>query len=138
MSTTIRRSRKQRGAAMIESALTLPIFLFFTFGLFDFSWVLFRHQVFVHQAQTAARYGAVNPTDLTAIKNMALYNNPAGGTVGLFGLQPANVTVARNGQGTTADRIVVTISNVVFNFVSPGHSGNFTGQPITAVANVEN
>ena len=101
---------RRRGSAMIEATLTLSLFLTVLFSLYDFGWVLFFHQTLVHQARTSARYGAVSPSDLAAIKNVALYNSTSGSGTGLFGLEPANVSVSRNGQGTTSDRITVTIS----------------------------
>jgi len=56
------------------------------FALFDFGFSLFLHESYVHQARVGARYGAISPDDLTAIKNMVLYNGTTGG--GLHGLDP--------------------------------------------------
>ncbi len=131
------RSRR-RGSAMIEATLTLSLFLTVLFSLYDFGWVLFFHQTLVHQARTAARYGAVNPGNLTAIQNMALYNATTGSGTGLFGLDPANVNVARNGQGTTSDRITVTISGYQYTLITMGWAGAYNGKTIEVTIPVEN
>jgi hypothetical protein len=137
--TVRRRKRREQGAAIIEACLTLIIFLTMVFSLFDFGFSLFLHQTFVHQARTGARYGAINPGDLSAIKNVVLYNHTTGSGNGVMGLSPASVSVARNGTpGNRDDRIAVTISGYGFSFVTPGWAGNKTGKPISVVIPVEN
>jgi hypothetical protein len=134
-----RRKRREKGAAIIEASLTLIIFLVMVFSLFDFGFSLFLHQTFVHQARTGARYGAINPGDLTAIKNMVLYNQTTGSGNGVMGLSPASVSVVRNGTpGGNDDRIAVTVSGYSFTFVTPGWAGNKTGKPISITIPVEN
>ena len=123
---------------MIEATLTLSLFLTVLFSLYDFGWVLFFEQTLVHQARTAARYGAVNPGDLTAIQNMAVYSATSGSGSGIFGLQTSNVTVTRNGQGTTSDRITVTISGYQYTLITLGWAGSYNGKDITVSIPVEN
>ncbi len=136
MATRTRTGR--RGSAMIEATLTLSLFLTVLFSLYDFGWVLFFHQTLVHQARTAARYGAVNPEDLTAIQNMAVYSATTGSGTGLFGLETSNVAVTRSGQGTTADRITVTISGYQYTLITLGWAGAYNGKDITVSIPVEN
>ena len=128
----------RRGSAMIEATLTLSLFLTMLFSIYDFGWVLFFHQTLVHQARTAARYGAVNPGNLTAIQNMAVYSATTGNGTGLFGLVPANVNVSRNGQGTTNDRITVAISGYQYTLITMGWAGAYNGKDITVTIPVEN
>jgi Flp pilus assembly protein TadG len=135
---TIKSRTGRRGSALVEATLTLSLFLTILFSLYDFGWVLFFHQTLVHQARTAARYGAVNPSDLSAIKNMAVYSATSGAGTGLFGLAPANVTVNRTGQGTTSDRITVTISGYQYTLITLGWAGAYTGKDITISIPVEN
>jgi hypothetical protein len=123
---------------MIEATLTLSLFLTVLFSLYDFGWVLFFEQTLVHQARTAARYGAVNPGDLTAIQNMAVYSATSGSGSGIFGLRTSNVTVTRNGQGTTSDRITVTISGYQYTLITLGWAGSYNGKDITVSIPVEN
>ncbi len=134
-----KRYRSRRGNALVESALTLSLFLTFLFSIFDFGWTLFFHQTLVHQARTGARYAAVNPGSLDAAKNLVLYNQTTAGTSGIFGLQPSNVTVTRNGTaGATDDRINVNISNYQFVLITFQWAGPHTGKPINVSIPVEN
>src|SRR5258708_19530921 len=105
----ISRTGGRRGNALVEATLTLSLFLTILFSLYDFGWVMFFHQTLVHQARTGARYGAVNPGDLTAVQNMVLYNQTTGSGAGMLGLQATNVSFARSDAGTTVDRINVTL-----------------------------
>jgi hypothetical protein len=132
-----KRYRCRRGNALVESALTVGLFL--TFSIFDFGWTLFFHQTLVHQARTGARYAAVNPDSLDAAKNLVLYNQTTAGTSGIFGLQPANVTVTRNGAaGAIDDGINVNISNYQFVLITFQWAGSHTGRPINVSIPVEN
>jgi len=135
--TSSRRGR--RGNAMIEATLTLSLFLTIIFSIYDFGWVLFFHQTLVHQARTGARYAAVNPTDLAGAKNLVLYNQTTSGTSGIFGLQPGNVSVTRNGTaGSIDDNVTVTISGYQYNLITLGWAGAYNGKTITVTIPVEN
>jgi len=124
---------------MVEATLTLSLFLTVLFSLYDFGWVLFYHQTLVHQARTGARYAAVNPTDLTGAKNLILYNQASAGTSGIFGLQPSNVSVTRNGTaGAIDDRVTVTISGYQYTLITLGWAGAYNGKTITVSIPVEN
>jgi hypothetical protein len=87
------------------------------FSLFDFGYVMFMHQTLASRLQTAARYGSLNPSDTTGIKNYVLYNQTTGSGAGLFGLQAANVTAGRLGSGTTADRVNITVTGFSFRLI---------------------
>lgn len=137
-------TRRDRGSAMIEASLTLMLFLVLLLSIFDFGFTLFLHQTFVHQARSAARYGAVclaGPVTCTTedIKNMALYNRTTGSGKGIMGLSPEAVTVTREGApGLQDDRIVVEIAGYSFVAITPGWAGSHTGQPIRVSIPVEN
>jgi hypothetical protein len=134
-----RRPKRQQGNAVIEASLVLMLFLICVTSLFDFSLTLFLHQSYVNEARLGARYGAANPSDLTAIKNVVLYNKTTGSGTGYMGLPASAVTVARNGtSGGTDDRIVVTISGYNFTWLTPGVAGQKTGQAVVVTMPVEN
>jgi Flp pilus assembly protein TadG len=133
----ISRSKRRRGASVIEASLTLTLFLAVLFTIFDFGYGLFLHQTIVNRARAAARYGALNPGDLAGVRAYVLYNSPMGSGAGMFGLTGSNVTATRIGSGTTADRINVTVANYTFNFVTLSHAGWFSGKPITVSIPVE-
>jgi hypothetical protein len=133
------KPNRERGAASVEAALSFMVFIIILFSLFDFGWTLFLHQSYVNQARYGARWGAINPSDTNAIKNVVLYNSQTGSGTGYLGLDPTNVTVSRLGTaGTTSDRIVVTISGFTFFYITPGYAGQKTGKPIIVSVPVEN
>ena len=110
---TFKRNR-QRGGTLLESVLTLVVFLAMVIGVFDVGEVFFVHQTLTDRARNAARWGAVNAFDPTSIQNLVLYGatTPATGQAASFGLAGSNVTVTRPfaGIGTPEDRVVVTIT----------------------------
>jgi Flp pilus assembly protein TadG len=126
---------RRAGTALVEAALSLMLYMYIVFSLFDFGYVMYMHQTLANRAQSAARYGALNPTDITGIKNYVLYNQSTGSGTGLFGLTSSNVTATRTGSGTSADRITVSISSFHYPMISPGFSG--TGKTITVSIPVE-
>jgi Flp pilus assembly protein TadG len=130
----------RRGNAIIEATLTLTLFLTMLFSIYDFGWVLFFHQTLVHQARTAARFAAINPTSLDSAKNIVLYNQTASGSgSGILGIDPSNVSVTRSGTaGATDDRIIVTISGYQYQIITIGWAGTYNGKPITVSMPVEN
>jgi TadE-like protein len=129
-----------RGSALVEATLVHMLLLMFLFSIFNFAYVLFEHQTLMHQARTAARYGAINPTNLTAVQSMVIYGQPAapdGSPAGIFGLEPSMVSVTRPDQGTSEDRIVIVVSGYKYTLIIPGMAGVFTGRPIQVSMPVE-
>jgi hypothetical protein len=117
----------------MESALVLIVFLTFLIGTLDFAQFLYFHQSLVERVRVGARYAAVNPTDLTGIKNMAVYNSVAAGTQGLLpGLTTSLVNVQVADVGTPAARVTVTISGYPLQFFSPLIAGNRQAQTVSA------
>lgn len=99
---------------MLESVLTLIVFLTLFIGVFDFGEMLFVHQTLTDRTRNAARWGAVNAFDATSITNLVLYGatTPAQGQTPAFGLTAANVTVSRPAAsvGQPEDRVIVTVT----------------------------
>jgi Flp pilus assembly protein TadG len=142
-----KRNSSRRGNALVESALTLSLFLTILFSIYDFGWTLFLHQTLIHRARAGARYAAINPGDLLGARNLVLYDQntavqtalAVAGTAGTFGVLPANVTVTRNGTaGSTEDRIHVNISGYHFVFITFGWAGTHNGRAIDVSVPVEN
>jgi|KBSSwiStaDraftv2_1062776.scaffolds.fasta_scaffold2303241_2 Flp pilus assembly protein TadG len=140
-----RRSR-QKGQAFVEAGLILFIFLTFLIGTLDFGQYLYFHQSLSERARAALRYGITNVADRTGIKNMAVYNDPAGTANGATALVPslttAMIAVCLPGDnagcsdpaGTSESRVTVTISGypmVTFNLLFPRE---FTNKPIAVSA----
>jgi Flp pilus assembly protein TadG len=70
------RSRKQRGAALVEFALVLPLLLLLVFGIIEFGLVLYDKTVITNASREAARYGIVwAPTKPTVSEIQAVAAN---------------------------------------------------------------
>jgi hypothetical protein len=118
-----RRSRRQRGQALVESVLTLTAFLAIFMGMIEVGEILYIHQTLVERTRGAVRWGAVNAWDNTnsptQITNMVLYGTttPADSAAPIFGLSSSNVSVTRpQPDYSSADRIVVSVSGYTLTF----------------------
>ena len=118
-----RRSRWQRGQALVESVLTLTAFLAIFMGMIEVGEILYIHQTLVERAREAVRWGAVNTWDNTnsptQITNMVLYGTPSPGhdSTPIFGLTASNVSVTRpQPDYSSSDRIVVSVSGYTLTF----------------------
>ena len=130
---------RRRGSLMLESSLILLVFMMVLIGTFDISQLLFIQQSIAERVRVAARYGAVNTYDQTAIENMVLYSQPtvpASGTPA-FSLTRAMITVARSDAGTPEDRVSVTVSNFPVEFITPVVAGIANGVAVSACASYE-
>ena len=116
---------------MLESALVLLIFLVVLIGIVDMGQFLYFHQSLTERARVAARYGAVHVYSSPGldIQNVAIYNDPGGAGAGASAVLPyLNTAAGTNGYvsatlvgaaGTDDARIIVTINNYPYNFLSP-------------------
>ena len=127
------RRRRQSGHAMLEGALVMTIFLGFLLGTLEFAQFLYFHQSLVERVRVGARYGAVHPADNTGVKNMAVYNNSAGGTTPMLpGLTTNMVSMDVQSAGTPEARVTVRVTGFPFRFFSLGIAGSRTAAPISA------
>jgi Flp pilus assembly protein TadG len=62
MILTIRRTREQKGAAMVEFALAMPIVFILLFGIVEFGLAFWRKQLLTAGVREGARYGVVSTT----------------------------------------------------------------------------
>jgi Flp pilus assembly protein TadG len=129
-----RRRKATRGSATVEMSLIGAMFFILLFGIADFGQFLFVQQALVERARAAARWGAAtDPTNTTAIQNVALYSQstvPSGGTP-FLGLTASMVSVATADAGTDNYRLVVQISGYSFHVLSPYLAPSYQGPPIT-------
>jgi Flp pilus assembly protein TadG len=128
-----RLRRNQRGSAMVESSLIMMVLFAIVIGIFDVAQVMYVHQGITERVRAALRYGTVNSYNESAIRNVVLYGQTAAptGAQPSFGLTAGNVSVSRLGNNTSADRIVITVTNYSYEFLSPWIAGARTGTPIT-------
>lgn len=59
MSTSLRKNFAQRGVAVIETALTLPLILMVLFGTINYGIALYNKAVITNASREAARFGVV-------------------------------------------------------------------------------
>ncbi|HVQ37236.1 MAG TPA: TadE/TadG family type IV pilus assembly protein [Pyrinomonadaceae bacterium] len=129
------RKGTQSGATLVEFAVGATVFLTAMFAVIEFGRALWIHNALSDAARRAARY-AVNqsastpagvPTtgmnvgpSLTAIRNVAIYGDPAGGSRPLVtDLTPANLNVQYQAFGVGEGTVAVTITNYQFQFAVP-------------------
>lgn len=64
---THRYTRRERGAAIVEMAMILPVIILLLFGVIEMSWLFAQANDIRHGAREGARLAAVNFGDVTAI-----------------------------------------------------------------------
>ncbi len=142
MTKTAKRSQRQRGSAMVETAFIFLVFASMLIGIVDFGQFLFIHSTLTERARAAARYGSVNdPTDTTSIQNIVLYGQASGGSVpqtasstdsGIFNVLRSNVSVTSAGSATQDYKLTVRIHDYSYGIYSPFIAGSYTGPAINA------
>jgi Flp pilus assembly protein TadG len=110
----LNRFRKNdAGAAAIEMAFVLPLFLLFVLGIIEFGrayWTLNSMQLAVDEA---GRYAMVHTTSTDAQIVAAAQAN-------LYGLNANNFTLTSASQTTGGVNYKVITATYVFSFVAPG------------------
>lgn len=120
---------RQRGVAMVELAIVLPLLLAICFGITEFGRAIYTYNTLAKSARDAARYlstqAAADTAAWTTAKNLVRYGNPAGtGSLLLPGLQDSMVEVcdasncaANRNQGSNPaiNTVTVTITGYSFN-----------------------
>ena len=125
----------ERGATLVEFAIGATVFLTVMFCVLEFGRALWIHNALADAARRAARYAVNQPAStppgvkvtgtnvgpsVTAIKNVAVYGDPAGGTQPLVNdLTPEKVNVKYSDFGLGAGTVAVTITEYQFQFVTP-------------------
>lgn len=137
-------SRRQRGVAIIECALVLPLFILLTFAVVDFGRALYQYNTLTKAVRDAARYLSMFPAGsaehVTAAQNLILYGSPTPGTEPLAsGLTSANISApvwSSSGTDPTITTVTVRVANFgftsMFGSVLGVNFGNFTFSDITA------
>src|SRR5258708_19290597 len=130
MNRLMRGSAPDRGAAVVEFALLLPLLLLLLFGIIDFGRALNAQITITQAAREGARLDALNQPNVVSRTQAA--------AVGLSGVSVTVVTSCRPGAGP-GDNADVKVS-YPFTFVTPigaiasffGGSGAASPIPLTA------
>jgi hypothetical protein len=135
-----RRFRSERGAAIIETALTLPLLLLVAVGIFEFGRAYETWQIMTNAAREGARV-AVLPTpipgavDARVREYLQLGGLTSDSTVGVA-ITPANVSLGA--AGTASGSKVTVTYPFTFMVLQPVArlvvSGSTLGGPITLTA----
>jgi Flp pilus assembly protein TadG len=117
-----------RGTAMVESAIVLPVFLTLVGGVYEFSFFVYQEQLATAGVRDAARYLALtadptSPTNQIDAKNIAVYGSINGGASRISGWTSSEVSVGisavDNSSGTYSGGSTVQIVTVATSFVDP-------------------
>jgi Flp pilus assembly protein TadG len=106
-SPSLSGSRLRRsGTAVVECALCLPVLLGLSLGTLQFGYSYFIYSELEQAVRAAGRYASLRPYGsltatpdadyLTAVRNVAVYTDPAGGTIPVA-------------PGLTTDKVAVTM-----------------------------
>ena len=139
--TQAKAKNKQRGAALVETALVFTAALSMIVFIINMGQILLTQQFIAERARVGARNAVVNNWDSTAVRNYVVYGSttaPSGGGAGYMGLTTSEVTftsVADSGIGDA--RYQVTISGVPLTSWIPYMAKSFTAPTVTATAPVQ-
>lgn len=135
---TTRSRRRQRGSAMVESAMVILAALVLLIGIADVGQFLFLHASVMERMRGALRHGALD-YDPVEIENLMLYGKtqPEEGDQPSFNLTAEMVEVTRIDELTSADRVMITVSNYPIDFFTPGFAGRYTGPTLLGVLPME-
>ncbi|RDU94554.1 TadE/TadG family type IV pilus assembly protein [Trinickia dinghuensis] len=109
------KRRKQKGAALVEFAIVLPLLLLVVFGIIEFSLAIYDKAVITNASREAARAGIVlaSPKPTTAQIQQVATNYCSSYLVSLGSsantCPAANVSVS-GAQGTFGSPVTVTVS----------------------------
>lgn len=125
----------QRGATLVEFAIGATVFITAMFAVIEFGRALWTHNALADAARRAARYAVNQPAStpagaktsgmnvgpsVSAIRNVAIYGDPAGGSQPMVsGLTPANLNVQYTDFGVGQGTVAVTVTDYEFQFVVP-------------------
>lgn len=99
---------RARGQAMAEFALLLPVLLLLTLGIFEFGRAYYSYSSIANAAREAARYGVINPTDKTGMRNAGI------NTAIALGLSTSNFLIQCLDDTTPSPNISDTYCNFPF------------------------
>ncbi len=118
---TMKSRNKQRGATLVEFSIAVTVFLLTMFAVLEFGRVLWTHNALMDAARKGARYAVLHKADqIDSVKNVVVYDNPAGGTTPLLeNLSTTNVQVVYNNFTLDGGTVQVTITDYKFHFVIP-------------------
>lgn len=142
--TLLARGRSERGAEMIEMALTLPILLLISVGIFEFGRAYQTWQILTNAAREGARLAILPneaPSDVQARVQQYMQNGqlPNANTATVTVNQTATLSIGANNATASIVTIDYPFSFIVLNpvvrLVVP--NSKLGAAPVTMVASAE-
>ena len=125
----------QRGATLVEFSIGATVFLTAMFAVIEFGRALWTHNALADAARRAARYAINQPAStppgvkttgtnvgpsITAIRNVAIFGDPAGGTKPVvINLTSNNIDVDYQQFGLGEGTVAIIVKDYQFQFVVP-------------------
>lgn len=131
----MKRMRSEKGAALIEAAITVPVILLICVGIFEFGRAYQTQQVLTNAAREGARSAVITGTTDDAVRTRVRNYMQAGS---LPNWETANIAVSRNEDmpgSDTGSKITIDypfqfmVLNPVVRLIAP--ADDKTGAPIT-------
>lgn len=112
------RFKKQRGNALIELSIILPLLILLFLGTWSIGYSCYVYAELEGAVRSGARYGSVSTYDAVnpaafrdAVKNVVVYGDPAGGTQPVIsGLQTSHVNVTISPSVGQPTAVTISIS----------------------------
>jgi Flp pilus assembly protein TadG len=123
------RFQNEKGAAMVEFSIILPLLAVILFGIVEFSLLLYNKQVITNASREGARAGIVAQAPrLAPAEIQQVVNDYAGSHLITFGTASAPVTTIDNSLGTAfGDDLTVTVSYKYDFLVLPNFIASLAG-----------
>lgn len=118
----------ERGAALVESAIILPVFLTLVGGVYEFGFFLYQQQLVTSGVRDATRYltltaDPTNTANQIDAKNLAVTGSIDGGVARVSGWSAADIAVAvnsvDNSTGSYSGGPTIQIVTVSTSFLDP-------------------
>jgi Flp pilus assembly protein TadG len=140
-----KRMTTERGAALLETAITLPIILLICVGIFEFGRAYQTWQVITNASREGARAAVINGTTPDQVKQAVIGYAKIGGipqcpaAAGVTCIDPTHISVDQNvdvnGRPYSRIEIQLPFNFMVLNGVAKlVNSGSNTGKPVTMIA----
>jgi Flp pilus assembly protein TadG len=115
------RARRQAGQSLVETALILAAFMGLLLGMTGVGELIFVRQTLADRASQAARWGALNNYNPTAIRDLVQFGTatPEQGQTPFFGLAAAAIEVSNPGCPGVECRVSVAIPEHGIRSVEP-------------------
>lgn len=119
----MKRKRTQAGNALVELAVCSTVLVPLFAGIFQFGYGFYNYNRVVSSVRTGARYASLRKYDTsadadyrTAVKNMVVYGNQAGGTTPIVtGVAASQVDVSFSPAVGPPDTVTVKLNTWTLN-----------------------